>query len=453
MKPRVPHTFVLLFLLVVVAAIATHFVPAGHYQRVAGPNGILLVDPQSYREAAATPATLGDVFLAYPRGLVETALIVFYIFLIGGAFGILNATGAIEAAIGSVVRACRGRGEVVVPLLMLLFAVGGGTIGMAEETLPFLPGLVILARRLGYDEVVGGAIALVGAGAGFSGAFMNPFTVGVAQGIAGLPALSGMGYRLIVWTVVTTIAIVYVSIYARRTRRAPAADAVATPGETTTPARITVRHRLVLAVAGIGLVAIVVGALSFQWGLLELAGLFVALAIAAGLAGGLGADGTAERFLEGAAGIAGGALVVGLARGVLVIFDRAQVTDTILHAMAEGVRGLPGSVTVVGIYGVQVALSYIVPSGSGQAALALPILAPLADLVGVTRQTSVLAYQLGDGFSNILTPTQGYFMAGLALIGVPWTRWARFILPLQLMWLVAGLALLLIAHAIRWGPF
>ena len=447
MKLRVPHTFVLLFALVALAAAATHLLPAGKYDRVPGPGGRLLVDPLSFQTVPAHPAGFGDVLLAYPRGLEATAQIVFYIFLIGGAFGVLNATGAIEAAIGTVVAACRGRGEIVVPLLMLLFSVGGATIGMAEETLPFLPGLVVLARRLGYDEITGGAIALVGAGAGFSGAFLNPFTVGVGQQIAGLPPLSGMGYRLVVWVVVTTIAIAYVALYARRIRRPPEEI------EAEAPVPMTARHRLVLLILAAGLGAVIVGALRWQWGLTELGACFVGVAVLAGLAGGLGADGTAEQFLAGAAGIATGALVVGLARGVLVIFDRAEVTDTILHALAQVVSGLPGSVAVAGIYGVQVVLSYLVPSGSGQAALSLPILAPLADLVGVTRQTSVLAYQFGDGFSNIFTPTQGYFMAGLALIGVPWTKWARFLWPLQVLWLLAGLVLLLIAHAFRWGPF
>ena len=332
---------------------------------------------------------------------------------------------------------------------MFLFAVGGGTIGMAEETLPFLPGLVLLARRLGYDEVVGGAIALVGAGAGFSGAFMNPFTVGVGQAIAGLPLFSGMTYRLIVWFVLTTVTIVYVSWYARRHRIAVA------PVDPDAPAavRLGKRQAGVLLILLAAFVLLAVGCLRWEWGLLELSGLFIAVGLLGGLVGGLGADGTAEEFLKGAAGFAGAALVVGLARGVLVIFDAARVTDGILHAMAETVRGLPQGATVAGIYVVQIVLSYIVPSGSGQAALSLPILTPLADLTGVTRQTSVLAYQFGDGFSNIFTPTQGYFMAGLALIGVPWTRWAKFLWPLQVIWLLLGLGFLLIAQAMRWGPF
>jgi uncharacterized ion transporter superfamily protein YfcC len=445
---RVPHTFVLLFLLILTAAAATWWIPAGEYARVER-DGRTLVDPGSYHGVEANPAGLKEVVLAYPRGLAATASIVFYIFLIGGAFGVITATGAVDAAIGYAVRAARGRGPLVIALLILLFAIGGGTIGMAEETLPFLPALVILAKQLGYDETTGAAIALVGAGAGFSGAFLNPFTVGVGQGIAGLPLFSGMGYRIVVWTVVTGIAMVYVLRYAARVRRAvPAVESG--PETVHTP---SARQKLVLVALLGGLAMVVVGALYWQWGILELAGLFVGLAVVAGLVGGLGADATAEKFLEGAAGIAGGALVVGLARGVLVVFDGARVTDTILHALVGVVQGLPAQVSIGGIYVVQILLSYLVPSGSGQAALSLPILVPLADLVGITRQTSVLAYQFGDGFSNIFTPTSGYFMAGLALAGVPWTRWAKFLWPLQLMWLAAGLVLLLIAHAIHYGPF
>jgi uncharacterized ion transporter superfamily protein YfcC len=475
---RVPHTFVLLFALIAVAAIATHIIPAGSYDRI-DQEGRQLVVPGSWHRVPSNPAGPGEVFLAFPRGLVEAAPIVIYIFLIGGAFGVVNATGAIEAGIALVVRAARGRGLWALALLMVLFSVGGGTIGLAEETLPFLPALVLLARRLGYDAVTGCAVALVGAGAGFAGAFLNPFTVGVAQGIAGLPLFSGMGYRLVVWLVVTALAVVHVLRYAAGPGRLHGgaeiverasegaiggtqqekplqgnsfSNASASPASTNNLGT-TMRPLLVLGVLALGLAAVVAGSLWWGWGLIEMGGLFVAVAVGCGLVGGLGADGTAQRFLEGAAGIAAGALVVGLARGVLVVLDGARVTDTVLHAMANAVEGLPAQASLAGIYAVQVALSYLVPSGSGQAALSIPILAPLADLVGVTRQTSVLAYQFGDGFSNIFTPTSGYFMAALALAGIPWTRWARFLWPLQLQWLAAGLVLLWIAHAIRWGPF
>jgi uncharacterized ion transporter superfamily protein YfcC len=443
---RFPHTFVLLLALIAVAAALTHVIPAGSFERIEQ-GGRRLVVPGSYTVQPAHPAGIGDVFMAWPRGLGATASIVFYIFLIGGTFGVINATGAVDAAIGALVRAGRGRGPWVLTVLMLAFSVGGGTIGMAEETLPFIPALVLLARRMGYDEVTGCAIALVGAGAGFSGAFLNPFTVGVGQGIAGVRLFSGMGFRIGVWTVITAIAIVYVLRYAERVRRDPG-DVTADSAAHTI---VTARHAAVLSVLALALGAVVVGAMKLDWGLDQLAGLFVAVAAVCGMAGGLGGSATAERFIDGAAGIAGGALVVGLARGVLVIFDGAGVTDTLLNAMVGAVSGLPVSASVLGIYGVQVVLSYLVPSGSGQAALSLPILVPLADLVGVTRQTSVLAYQFGDGFSNILTPTSGYFMAALALAKIPFATWARFIVPLQLMWLVAGGILLLIAHAIGWS--
>ena len=398
---------------------------------------------------AGDPAGADDVLLAFPRGLVATAPIVFFIFLLGGSFQVLQATGALDAMIAGVVAAARGRGEVVIPALMLLFAIGGGTIGMAEETLVFLPGLVLLCRRLGYDPMIGGAVAMVGAGAGFAGAFLNPFTVGVGQAIAGLPLFSGLGFRFVVWLTLTAVTIAYVTLAARR-YRVPAEE---TPAAAAADPRALRRQRLVLAVFLGGIALLVVGSLRWGWGLLELSALFLAVAIVGGLAGGLGADRLAEEFGKGCAAFASAALVVGLARGVLVVLDGAKVTDTVLHAMAGAVSGLPSWATVAGIYAVQVVLSYLVPSGSGQAALSLPILAPLADLTGVTRQTSVLAYQFGDGFSNVFTPTMGYFMAGLGLIGVPWTRWARFLWPLQVIWIALGLVFLLIAHAIRLGPF
>lgn len=451
-RSRFPHTWVLLAALAVLAALATYWIPAGEYARVEK-DGRLLVDPESYHAVEPDPAGAGDLLLAFPRGLEATARIVFFILIIGGSFAVIQATGAIDAGLGLALAACRKREALVVPFLMTIFALAGGTFGMAEETLPFLPALVLLARRLGYDDLTGAAIALVGAGAGFAGAFLNPFTVGVAQGIAGLPLFSGMGYRLVVWTVTTALAIGFVVRHARKVKASPDADAAAAAPEPTPPASGTLRQRLVLALLGLSIAVLVAGVLRFEWGILELGGLFLTVAIVAGLAGGLGANRTAEVFVEGTSAMAGGALVVGLARATLVVLDGAHVTDTILHAMAGAVAELPAWATVAGSYAVQVALSYLVPSGSGQAALTMPILAPLGDLVGVTRQTSVLAYQLGDGFSNIFTPTCGYFMAGLALVKIPWTRWVRFLWPLQALWLAAGLVLLLVAHALRWGPY
>ncbi|HZN56059.1 MAG TPA: hypothetical protein VFB67_12145, partial [Candidatus Polarisedimenticolaceae bacterium] len=222
MRLRVPHTYVLLFALTAIAAVATHVLPAGRYERIER-DGRRIVEPSSFHAVQADPASAADVVLAYPRGLLAVPDLVMYIFIIGGAFAVVAATGAVDAAIGAVVRAGRGRGPWILVALMAVFSLGGATMGLAEETLPFIPTLVVLARRFGYDDITGASIALVGAGAGFSGAFLNPFTVVVGQRIAEVEKLSGMGYRMIVWVVVTAIAILYVLRWAARVRTAPAA--------------------------------------------------------------------------------------------------------------------------------------------------------------------------------------------------------------------------------------
>jgi len=460
MKLRVPHTYVLLFSLLLLAAVSTHFISAGEYARLER-NGRQVVDPVSYHRVEARPAGVAEIFMAFPRGLQEVAHIVFYIFIVGGAFGVITATGAIDAGIGVGVRQLGRRESLLIPGLTFLFSLGGGTFGMAEETLPFLPALVLLTRTLGYDSLTAGGIALVGACAGFGGAFINPFTLGVAQGIAELPPLSGLEYRIIVWLALTAVTVWWMARYASRVKKAPQTSLVyeidrARQTETARPEALpsfTRQHGYVLFLFIVAFIFLIVGAMRWSWGIMELSGLFLALTALAGPLGGLSLDKTAEKFIDGAAALTGGALVVGLARATLVVLSDARVIDTIIAAMASAVQHLPASVSVVGIYLMQILLSYIVPSGGGQAALSIPILAPLSDLLGVTRQTMVLAYQFGDGFSNIMTPAQGYFMAGLALIGIPWSVWARWFLPLLGIWYAIGLVALLIAHAMRWGPF
>jgi uncharacterized ion transporter superfamily protein YfcC len=459
MKLRVPHTYVLLVSLLVLAAISTYLIPAGKYNRFEK-DGRQVVDPASYHRVAPNPAGVDDVLMAFPAGLMEVAHIVFYIFIVGGAFGVVAATGAIEAGIHLVVRRVGGFRGAVVPVLTLVFALGGGSFGMAEETLPFLPALVLLSRSLGYDSIVGGAIALVGAGAGFAGAFLNPFTIGVAQGIAELPLFSGIEFRLAVWAIVTIATIIFISRYATRVKRAPESSPVYAIDQQQPQAeadfsqtRLLRSQAMVLLLSAVAFGLLIAGAMKWGWGIMELSALFFALAILAGPVGGLSLNTTAEKFIEGAASLTGGALVVGLARSILVVLSNAHVIDTIMLGLSGMIQHLPAEVSVVGIYVVQILLNFIVPSGSGQAALSIPILAPLSDLLGVTKQTMVLAYQFGDGFTNVFTPTQGYFMAGLALIKIPWNIWARWIFPLLLIWWGIGLVALLVAHAMKWGPF
>jgi uncharacterized ion transporter superfamily protein YfcC len=459
MRLKVPHTYALLAILIVAAAACTWIVPAGVYDRVSA-GGRELIDPASYHRVPASPAGPVDVFLAYPKGLSEVADIVFYIFILGGAFGVLNATGTITGSIGRLVQRMRGRGALIVPVLTLIFAIGGGTIGIAEETLVFLPALLLLARSMGYDSLVAGAIALVGANAGFAAAFTNPFTVGVAQGIVGLPLFSGIGFRFVSWTVITAATIAWVAWYAERVRQDPTSSLVFEIDRQRPPVAAEEaaqafgpRHAGVLVLSALALGALAVGSARWHWSLPELSALFLALAAIAGPVGGLSLDETAASFVKGAADLTYAALVVGLARGVLVILRDANTLDTITRAMATAVQQWPPSLSVLGIYVMQTALNFIVPSGAGQAAISMPIVAPLGDVLGITRQTNVLAYQFGNGFTNIVTPTQGYFMAALGILGIPWSTWVRWLLPLLGIWLLISGVALLVAQAMHWGPF
>lgn len=459
MKTRIPHTYVLLFCLILIAAASTWFIPAGSYNRTMQ-EGRELIDPDSYRAVAGRPAGLPSLLMAFPKALAEVADIVFYIFIIGGAFGVLNRTGAIQAGIHSLVRRLGGKRTLVLVILTLVFAIGGGSIGIAEETLVFLPALLLLARSLGYDSLVAGGIALVGANAGFASAFMNPFTVGVAQGIVGLPLFSGLGFRLVLWAIMAVVTILFMTRYAAKVRARPQASLMyeldrqrEKEEDAGKEAKFTGRHGAVLLVALLALGLLAVGALRWNWGIRELSGLFFGLAIFAGPVGRLSADETAKSFIKGAAELTYAALVVGLARSILVILRDAQVMDTITHAMAATIERWPSSLSAIGIYIIQNLLHFFVPSGSGQAAVSMPILAPLGDLLGITRQTNVLAYQLGNGLTNVFVPTQGYFMAALGILGIPWSKWVRWLLPLLLTWLAIGCAAVLVAQAIRWGPF
>jgi uncharacterized ion transporter superfamily protein YfcC len=459
MKIKIPHTYVLLISLTVLAAILTWVIPAGRYERAVD-RGRTLIDPASFHAVQAQPAGVFEILLAFPKALVEVADIIFYIFIIGGTFGVLNRTGLIQGGIQALVKKIGGRQALIVPVLTLVFAVGGGTIGIAEETLVFLPALLLLARSLGYDSLTAGGIALVGANAGFAAAFMNPFTVGVAQGIVGLPLFSGIGFRVILWMIMTTITVLFLSRYAARVKANPGISLMREfdlKRETKAPGDedilFTRRHVAVLVVTVAALIVLVLGAIRWNWGLLQLSALFFGLAIAAGPIGGLSLDDTARSFIQGAQDMTYAGLVVGLARGSLVILRDANVIDTMTHAMAAVVGRWSSSISVVGIYLMQNLLHFIVPSGSGQAAVSMPILAPLGDLVGITRQTNVLAYQLGNGLTNVFIPTQGYFMAALGILKIPWEKWVRWLLPLLLIWLAVGMAAVIIAQAIHLGPF
>ncbi|HPK39774.1 MAG TPA: AbgT family transporter, partial [Bacteroidales bacterium] len=482
MKKKFPAPVVIVFVLIMLAAMLTWFLPGGQYV-----DGI-------FQRADSRPQTW-QVFTAFYNGFVRQAGIIAFILCVGAAFWVINQTRAIDSGIRSFLEhAARlerfpllrrlGVNNLVIVSVMLLFSLFGAVFGMSEETIAFTALIIPLALSMGYDSITGVCMVYVAAHVGFAGAFMNPFTVGIAQDLSGLPIFSGMGYRLVCWAVLTTGTIAFVLRYAHKVKRDPKAspmwekdtcrkatlnagvemaaenpaEGVKTPwaariafflvlaaltafsisspstmivlgawklkvpgllpvltfmyaagglkiftgkNKQETPARL-VRHFVLFAV-----LFLLVGVLGYNWYISEIAGLFLALGILSGIAAGYGANTIAQQLTEGARDILGAALIVGLAAGIVEILEQGRIMDRILFAMAGGLEsvGRAGSLQVM--YLIQTAINMLIPSASAKAAMTMPIMAPFSDLVGVSRQATVLAFQFGDGFTNMITPISG----------------------------------------------
>lgn len=451
MRLRLPNTFVLLFAILAMIAVATWLVPGGQYDTHLV-NGKTLIDPATFHYIDSKPQGPVALMMAPIKGFVEAALIIGFVLIVGGAFSVLQKTAAVDAMIGAVVRAHSRSALVrgaVIPVFITLFSLGGATFGMAEEAIPFILIFVPLALALGYDSIVGVSIPFVGSQVGFAAAFINPFNVGVAQGIAGIPLFSGMGYRLIVWAIATTVTILFMSWYAARIKRhpqlsptwaldqerrkeAPAAAALVT---------MTGRHAAVLAIFVGALAIMVFGVVRFQWYIEEIGALFLVMAIVIGVVGRLDADAFVAAFIQGARDLVTTGLVIALARGTVILARDAHIIDTILHGLTPLVQSASPIIAAQKMFVIQSVINFFIHSGTGQAALTMPIMAPLADLVGVSRQTAVLAFQFGE-LTTPMIPTSGITVGVLALARIPWLTWARWMVPLQLIFLVMALALL-----------
>lgn len=455
---RFPHIFVVLFSFICLAALSTHFLQAGSYERVTNEQGRTVVVPDSYAAVEAQEAGWLSPFMAVFEGMGEGSSIIFFIFISGGAFGVLKATGVLQKVVASISNALTGRDLILIPLLMLLFAMGGATFGLAEETIAFIIILAPLLRMLGYDSITAAAVPLVGAGAGFSAAFMNPFTVGVAQDIAELPMFSGMTLRACYWLIFVSVSIAFVTRYAAKVKANPETSPVfnsdrrqfGEPQANEDPGALSIADKLVLGAFVGTILVIAYGVIRHGWYIGEMSGAFLLMAILIGTFARMNPNKIADHFVEGIQEIAMGALVVGFAFGILVILRNGNILDTILYHLEGLLSGMPAVITAVCMFFVQLILNFLVPSGSGQAALTMPLMVPLADLVGVTRQTAVLAFQFGDGISNIITPTSGYFMAGLAVAGVSWSKWIKWILPLAILQMVMASLMITLAQIFSW---
>jgi uncharacterized ion transporter superfamily protein YfcC len=376
--------------------------------------------------------------------MADAAGVIFYVFLVGGAFAVVERTGALATLVNWLVARLAGRGLMVIPVAGLAFGIGGVLIQMQEELIAFVPVLLLLTRRLGFNALTAVAVSIGASTAGASFSFINPFQVGIAQKVAQLPLLSGTPFRLAFLVPAWLIWIAGTMHYARRTRTPPVVEPGGPPGEATAGWRQTA---VLLTMLG-AFVVFIVGVLRYGWDFDQLAAVFFVMGVAAGLLGGLRLSGTAEGFVEGFRSMAFAALLIGFARGIYVVLEQGLVVDTIVQGMFAPVAELPSTVAALGMMLAHAVIHVPVPSTSGQAVLTLPLLVPLSDLIDLSRQITVLAYQYGAGICDLVTPTNGALMAMLAAAGVRYEDWLRFVLPLAGILLALGAVAIGVAVAV-----
>lgn len=429
-KSRVPHTYVIIFLLIILCAAVTWFVPGGQYVKDADGN-------VCYETVKNVPQTW-QVFTALYNGFVKQSGIIIFILVVGAAFWVLNATGAVNAGIARFISLVGGHHSIVLVSLVVFFSLAGAVFGMSEETIPFVAIVVPLMAAMGYDAFVAMLVVYVAANIGFSSAFLNPFTVGVAQEMSGLPPFSGMGYRIACWSVLTLLTIIFTLIYAKRHRHQPE-----NLTQTTVSQPLTGRQKIILAILFTTVAALIVGVTRWGWYMAEISGLFLVMGIVCGVAAGFSVNKIADEMIAGAKDILGAALVVGLASGIIVILQDGRVVDSILHAMQSSLSSKGKVLSLSAMYGIQSVINLLIPSATAKAAITIPIMAPFSDLVGVSRQATVLAFQFGDGFTNMITPTSGVLMAALAMAKINYTDWVKKAWKGVLVLMIIGWLLLL----------
>ena len=448
---KIPHPLVLLLACLAVAAAASWIVPAGAYER--REDAALertVVVPGTYHRVDPAPLSPFQAAVALPKGLADAASVVFLVFLVGGAFAVVEQTGALSGAVGWLVARLARRETLVIPIASVAFAAGGGGFNMQEEIIAFVPVLLLLVRRLGFDSLTAVAMSLGAAMVGAAFSPINPFQVIIAQRLAQLAPGSGWLFRSVVFAAALAIWIVAIVRYARRLRtdpqHEPDAGAFAAGAGNGAPAR---RPALVLTLVALAFATVVYGLVALHWGFDELSAVFFVMGLAAGLAAGFGATGTMDAFINGFRAMAGAAMLIGFARAIYVALDQGRILDTLVHGLFTPLEHLPLAFSAVGMMAAHTLIHVPVPSVSGQAVLTIPILVPLSDLLQLSRQVTVLAYQYGAGLCEMLTPTNGALMAILAAAGVRYDRWLRFTLPLWA--LLFGLGAIAVIAAIGLG--
>lgn len=455
---KVPHTLILLLSMMLVAYVATWLVPQGAFEQITLDNGRQSVVPGTFalveESVRLTPM---DFLIAIPRALAAAQDIIFFVFIVGGVLAVARATGAIDALIGSLIERFGHKPNLLIFMVVFCFAMASGAIGMAGEYIPFVLILVGLCKAMKLDAMTAVGMVVTGYGIGYGVSAFNPFTVMVAQNIAEVPVYSGIELRLAIFIPFVLIGFHHVWSYAKKVLAEPSVSLTAhlpcplANSQQTSYPKLELRHKLVL----FGLVATIIvavwGISQKGWYLYELGALFILWGLFTAVIGKLDADTAANQFIEGVKDLATTAMLIGVARGIALIMEDGQILHSLVYGMSYPLSFLGSELAAVGMFVMQTLLNLFIPSGSGQAYVTIPLLAPVGDLVGVTRQVVVLAYQFGDGFSNMIIPTNAVLMGIIGMAGVPYHLWFKFCLPLLIKLMTAASLVLVFAVVFGYG--
>lgn len=460
-KFKMPHTYIIIGILLFVLTLLTYIIPAGTYERLEDPEtGRTYVVQGSYEQIEQTPVSPFKMFMSVGEGMVDASDIIFFIFFAYAFVFLLIKTGAFYGFMGALIKKFKGAEKMIFPVFMVIFGISGSTFGLYEETYGLLPAFIGISIALGYDGLVGGAAVVLGTATGFAAATLNPFTIGIAQGIAELPIGSGIGFRIMCFIVFQGTAIWYLMRYAKKVKTDPSKSLVKDVNfsfsqgmdrEKMESLPYTGKHKFIMSLFVLTIIILMYGTSQLGWYLSELSALFLIMTLIVGLVGGYRFSEIAEFFVEAVSDVIFGALVVGVARSLTIVMQSGNIIDTMVYYMSEGLAKVSVHFAAVGMLFVQNLLNFFIPSASGQAATSMPIMVPLADSIGMNRQIATLAYQFGDGFSNLFWPTVVATECGL--MGVPIEKWYKFITPLFGIFLIIQIAFMVLAVMVNLGPF
>ena len=456
-----PNTYVIIILMMIVAVLLTWIIPSGEFERVKDEvSKQSIIIPGTFKYIENNPISFLQIPVYIMKGLAKASDIVFLVIIVGGAFNIIIETGMFQSFAGRLTKVFSNKEVLIIPAFSTIFALACTTMGV-NTFIGFAPIAVIIARSIGYDAIVGVSMVALGGAIGFSTGTFNPFTTGVAQSIAGLPIFSGLGYRFICLVVFLIVTNIYIIWYAKKVKANPEASVVYEMEQENKKLEVSEKqhdkiegkHYLVLLVVIACFVLLVYGSQNWKWKLQENAAMFIWMGVLSGLAYGFGPSKIAEEFTKGAKKLVYGALMIGMANGISLILTDGKILDTTVQYLGGLLVALPSYAQAAGMFLMQLLINGLITSGSGQAAATMPIMLPVADIIGMTKQTAVLAFNFGDGLSNYILPTSSALMGFIAMVGISYSNWIKFMWRLFLIWTVVGAVLVIVANSINYGPF